>query len=753
MKKRVYIGILLIVVTLMAYAGTDYEDFVLPAERFGKWGYITREGQWKIQAKFEKAYHFTEGLAAVKSNGRWGYIDYAGEWRIKPQYDEARPFKEGLAGAMAIDKWGYIDKTGQWIINPKYKAVSSFSDGLALVKSAGGYTFIDQNGRHIITEIFRKALPFANGLAFVYYAGYKGYIDRKGNWLIRHNFEEAYSFSEGLALVRKNDKYGFIDKKGYMAIESKYEDAGYFMEGFAPVKVGGNWGYINRRGKMIIRPKYDRAFPFANGFAIVRYSGRYGMIDRKGAWILNPVYSGLGAYSRSISVEEMIQRRLQRQLGEWQLKSEFEKTEDYHVRTSKTNLEAQARVFTEAAIQYYAKKYVQLNRAEPGLYDADLEQFCVRIPGAYPIRLTVPISDAPVVKEHWDMVEFKNPVYAIRGDLFIIKTVIAAYDDKEYAYSQHEDYNSAGIPVFHMQVQKLQKEIPTLSIQSGQQIPGIPAGISDVDRQIPETSLENNKTFALVIGNEDYSEYQKDLKSEANVEYAASDARIFSEYLIKTLGLPAENVTLMVNATAGQMRRGLSKMRAITKAYEGDANIIFYYAGHGLPDEDTHMPYLVPVDVNSSDLEYAVNLEDAYNTLTGFDAKRVTVFLDACFSGGGRNEGLIRSRGIKIKPKSPFVLGNLIVFAATSEDQQAYSFAEKAHGMFTYYLLKGLRISKGLITYGELADFIHINVSRKSVLINEKEQEPEMFVSPALESGWRGIQFFEQEAFPVARDH
>ncbi|MDZ7604765.1 MAG: hypothetical protein U5K79_04075 [Cyclobacteriaceae bacterium] len=45
-----------------------------------------------------------------------------------------------------------------------------------------------------------------------------------------------------------------------------------------------------------------------------------------------------------------------------------------------------------------------------------------------------------------------------------------------------------------------------------------------MDINIPVTSLKNEKTFALVIGNEDYSKYQMDLNTSSNVDFAAMDA-------------------------------------------------------------------------------------------------------------------------------------------------------------------------------------------------------------------------------------
>ena len=65
--------------------------------------------------------------------------------------------------------------------------------------------------------------------------------------------------------------------------------------------------------------------------------------------------------------------------------------------------------------------------------------------------------------------------------------------------------------------------------------------------------------------------------------------------------------------------------------------------------------------------------------------------MDACFSGAQRGEGmLISARGIALKTKQEIPQGNLIVFSAASDDQTAFPYKEKGHGLFTYYLLKKL---------------------------------------------------------------
>jgi hypothetical protein len=260
--------------------------------------------------------------------------------------------------------------------------------------------------------------------------------------------------------------------------------------------------------------------------------------------------------------------------------------------------------------------------------------------------------------------------------------------------------------------------------------------ISDVDKEIPQIGRTNPNRFALIIGNEDYSSHQMDLSSEINVDFARNDASAFMEYAINILGIPERNVFLLLDATTGQINQKISKMNLIIKNTQGNAEIFFYYAGHGLPDEQTKEPYLMPVDVSGKNANEGIKLKDLYFKLAEYPSKRITVFIDACFSGGARNQGLLAARGVKIKPKEEMLKGNMVVFAASSGEQSSLPLKEKQHGIFTYYLLKKLQESKGDVSYSELSKYIKENVSLQSVIFNSKEQTPQINVSNSIIDEW-----------------
>ena len=258
---------------------------------------------------------------------------------------------------------------------------------------------------------------------------------------------------------------------------------------------------------------------------------------------------------------------------------------------------------------------------------------------------------------------------------------------------------------------------------------------SDVDVDIPVNKITKPNTYALIIGNEDYSSFQTGLSNEVNVDYAINDAKVFKEYCIKVMGIPERQVKLLTNATAGQMSQGIAWINNLAKIDEGKAELIFYYSGHGLPDEQTKESYIMPVDISGSNVSFAIKLSDLYSKLNEYPVKKVSVFLDACFSGGARNQGLIAMKGVKIKPKENMINGNMIVLSSSTGEESSGVYREKQHGYMTYYLLKRLQETKGDITYKELADFV-IGTVKKETALNGKIQTPQCSFSPSVENIW-----------------
>lgn len=245
----------------------------------------------------------------------------------------------------------------------------------------------------------------------------------------------------------------------------------------------------------------------------------------------------------------------------------------------------------------------------------------------------------------------------------------------------------------------------------------------DVDINIPTTSQTNNQTFVVVVANENY-------KTESKVRFAINDGRVFKQYCTNTLGIPETNIHFIEDATLNNMRREINWLGRVALAYEGEVRLIVYYAGHGIPDEATGSSYLLPVDGVSTDCASGYSLKSLYEELGKMASQSVTVFMDACFSGSSRGDGMLASsRGVAIAAKEEVPTGNLVVFSATQKDETAFPYEEKKHGLFTYFLLKKLQETEGNVSYQELATYLRRQVSRHAIVVNNKSQTPSLSAS------------------------
>ncbi len=79
--------------------GFQADEIRFPEEKNGwmafrsgkKWGFVSPDGQIRIEPAFEEARSFSKGYAAVRLNGKWGYIDESGVLLIPCTFEDAYP--------------------------------------------------------------------------------------------------------------------------------------------------------------------------------------------------------------------------------------------------------------------------------------------------------------------------------------------------------------------------------------------------------------------------------------------------------------------------------------------------------------------------------------------------------------------------------------------------------------------------------------------------------------------------------------
>ena len=195
--------------------------------------------------------------------------------------------------------------------------------------------------------------------------------------------------------------------------------------------------------------------------------------------------------------------------------------------------------------------------------------------------------------------------------------------------------------------------------------------------------------WGLVIGIEEYAHLP-------SVDYANKDALIIRDYFIKVLRIPEENIITLFgsDATKAQMEGYLEQY--IPSNVKSNTTLYVYFVGHGAPGMKDGDPYLVPFDGDTRFIEQTgYKLQKLYNDLGNMNIKQSYVFLDSCFSGTanraaemlvkGTRPTLMQVKEVEIKTDS------VISLSATSVGQTSNAYADTEHGLFTYYLLKGLK--------------------------------------------------------------
>ena len=262
----------------------------------------------------------------------------------------------------------------------------------------------------------------------------------------------------------------------------------------------------------------------------------------------------------------------------------------------------------------------------------------------------------------------------------------------------------------------------TIGLQS-ELLENIPAGVAHPHR------------YALINGNEDYS--MTGANAEINVPYAVNDAVVFREYCLRTFGIPDKQIKMVPNATAGMMHEQLDWLASMAET-DPEAELFFYYSGHGNNDEATKDPYLLPVDITGRNIRLGISLNELYSRLGKNPVKGAYVFLDACFSGGYKSAApLIAQKGVRVVPKQGIPQGNTLSFASSSGDQTSSVYHDKKQGYYTYFLIKTLREAKGNISLKELFVRTQAEVKKATAMIG-KMQEPQFIASPTWKD-WEGI--------------
>jgi hypothetical protein len=247
---------------------------------------------------------------------RWGYISEEGTFIIEPKYESAADFQSsGMAEVQENGRWEMIDKSGKMITESQYLGTSIFSEGKTVVTDNSGKScLLDEKGRILFRTDGSIDKPSCGMAAFRIKADKDkylwGYINVEGQVVIKPIYEWAQSFSEDKAVVEISDgNYGIIDKEGKLLKEIKNERVTNLSEDIlvfskSDKDYGQKYGYMTVDGKVMLDAVYSNAEAYEDGLAIVNaaadFGNGYGVINKKGEFIIPAKYAQITSLGNGV---------------------------------------------------------------------------------------------------------------------------------------------------------------------------------------------------------------------------------------------------------------------------------------------------------------------------------------------------------------------------------------------------------------------------------------------------------------------
>jgi hypothetical protein len=231
--------------------------------------------------------------------------------------------------------------------------------------------------------------------------------------------------------------------------------------------------------------------------------------------------------------------------------------------------------------------------------------------------------------------------------------------------------------------------------------------------------------WAVIVG---ISEYEN--KTIPPLHYADADAEAFADFLRKPEGggFAPDHMRVLVNKDATLANLKIAFVEFLSQAIDKDLVMIFF-AGHGAPDPARPANlFFLTHDTDPSRLgTTAYPMWDMRTLLERqLSAKRIVVFSDACHSGGISTDYVTRGVNTSESNGVNQYLADLarskegiVMFTASAAGEVSQEFPDLGHGVFTYYLLEGMRGEADLnndytVTINELMQYVEDQVKRKT---------------------------------------
>jgi hypothetical protein len=245
-------------------------------------------------------------------------------------------------------------------------------------------------------------------------------------------------------------------------------------------------------------------------------------------------------------------------------------------------------------------------------------------------------------------------------------------------------------------------------------------------------SKSNPKLHVLAIGINDYADVP-------DVPFADRSAQQFAEIAKKLLGAEPQNVIVLTDSQA-TLGRLLGRLNTLLNRLGPEDQLLFYYAGHGVPAKDGSGAFLLAQDGGSGSYEQLpLQLGHLYKAIAKSKVGQAKIFIDACFSGRSGKDTIVFEGIAPVVPKVDQSFPDsqrLAVVTAGRGDQFSNQDKVRGHRLFSYHLMRLL------LEEGPKLEIAQLHKRLRDVVLNESRRiGPEFEQEPDLQGNGRMVVF------------
>lgn len=259
--------------------------------------------------------------------------------------------------------------------------------------------------------------------------------------------------------------------------------------------------------------------------------------------------------------------------------------------------------------------------------------------------------------------------------------------------------------------------VPTPAMSSSDAVDRVPT---------PSAAFQQPQTFVIAVGISTHRDPQGSVR-----KYAALDAEMVTNYFHTLGGVPASNIRLLPDMKALRPDIEETLLDWLPTRVTADSVVIVYFSGQAkvAPTGET---FLVPYEGGAS-VSRLYPLKDLQTALARLKARQIVFIFDGSISKLG-----VDQKGKHKEPQWDLGGNRIVRLIGTTGLRDGLESEKLHHGLFTYYLLRGLKGEaddnlNGEVTLGELSAFVGRSVPPAAKSAFNQEQQPQAL--PALQPG------------------